>query len=523
VDAPGAAAGAAAGLSRCFGRADPLSAHAIARRPPSAALDAPPCPPPPPAPGTQAAFAASVVATISGALAERGRLCAHALVAAAWPGWVYAAAAHWAWSSEGWLSARREGGPLLGANGLIDLAGAGVAHVTAGAAALAGAYAVGPRQGRLSPGGAIQAVPSSGALPLALGALGRWVASYGIIAGAAPLLAAAGGGAAPVHVASRAAAAATIAAAAGGAAGAGLNCALAKRLDPRPMLDGVLAGLVAISAGAGAGAWGRRPWEPPVRMARATAGLTPGPPACRAHRGALFPPAAGASVVEPYAAAVIGALAAAAAMGASYLITWVGSIDDPLNAAATHLAPGTWGLFAAGLFAKPVGAGRLAFRRPALEQFAVCGADRCARARGRPSPALASAPAATPQRSPRRPHALTPTAAPIRTFWRCLATPTPRPRGRGCSTEAPAASSACRRSARPRSRCGAAAGGCFCSSRRRGCRRCAWAAPRSWQVGTARGAPCCSCWSLPAWSACHSFRSTPPDPFTPATPRVLCF
>jgi hypothetical protein len=66
-------------------------------------------------------------------------------------------------------------------------------------------------------------------------------------------------------------------------------------------------------------------------------------------------PPTGASVVEPYAAVVIGAVAAAVNMGSSYFFTWVLSIDDPLHAAAIHLAPGAWGLFAAGLFAEPVG------------------------------------------------------------------------------------------------------------------------------------------------------------------------
>lgn len=64
--------------------------------------------------------------------------------------------------------------------------------------------------------------------------------------------------------------------------------------------------------------------------------------------------ASGASVVEPYAAFVIGALAGPIYLGAAWLVHAL-RIDDPLNAAAVHLLPGCWGLVAAGFFATPVG------------------------------------------------------------------------------------------------------------------------------------------------------------------------
>jgi hypothetical protein len=56
----------------------------------------------------------------------------------------------------GWLSARRDaGGPLLGGNGLIDEGGSGVLHITAGCAALMGAYFIGPRTGRFHTDGSV--------------------------------------------------------------------------------------------------------------------------------------------------------------------------------------------------------------------------------------------------------------------------------------------------------------------------------------------------------------------------------
>jgi Amt family ammonium transporter len=123
----------------------------------------------------QATFAATAVAIISGAVAERARLVAHALLSLIFGGWVYPVVVHWVWSAEGWLSARREaGGPILGGNGLIDLGGSGVVHVTAGAAALAGAYAIGARQGRFYADGGSQPMPAGSMVLVAAGVLMRW-------------------------------------------------------------------------------------------------------------------------------------------------------------------------------------------------------------------------------------------------------------------------------------------------------------------------------------------------------------
>lgn len=115
------------------------------------------------------------MATACSGLAERARLVAHAAVALFIGAWVYAVPAHWVWSSEGWLSARRDtGGPLLGGNGVIDLAGSGVVHAAAGAAALAAAAAVGPRQGRFAGGRGAQPMPAGSMVLVAAGTLMRW-------------------------------------------------------------------------------------------------------------------------------------------------------------------------------------------------------------------------------------------------------------------------------------------------------------------------------------------------------------
>lgn len=114
------------------------------------------------------------MAIASGALAERARLLGLAALTLVLGGWVYPVVVHWVWSSEGWLSARREaGGPLLGSNGLIDLGGSGALHVTAGAAALAGAYAIGARQGRFAASGE-QPMPAGSMVLVAAGVVMRW-------------------------------------------------------------------------------------------------------------------------------------------------------------------------------------------------------------------------------------------------------------------------------------------------------------------------------------------------------------
>lgn len=86
----------------------------------------------------------------------------------------------------GWLSARHSyGGPVLGANGFIDCAGSAVVHITAGAAGLAGAWLIGPRQCVLSYSSGNAAGSGSGGsgsslLLSALGGMFIWLSWYGL-------------------------------------------------------------------------------------------------------------------------------------------------------------------------------------------------------------------------------------------------------------------------------------------------------------------------------------------------------
>jgi len=84
----------------------------------------------------QLMFAAITPALITGAFAERMKFNAVLLFSGLWAVLIYCPLAHWIW-----------GGGWLGKMGALDFAGGAVVHISSGAAALACAYAVGPRKG----------------------------------------------------------------------------------------------------------------------------------------------------------------------------------------------------------------------------------------------------------------------------------------------------------------------------------------------------------------------------------------
>jgi len=88
----------------------------------------------------QGKFAIITPALISGAIAERVYLRGYSVFIALWFLLVYCPLCHWIWASDGWLF-------NYGANGVIDLAGGLVIHVSAGISALVAAIYLGPRQG----------------------------------------------------------------------------------------------------------------------------------------------------------------------------------------------------------------------------------------------------------------------------------------------------------------------------------------------------------------------------------------
>jgi Amt family ammonium transporter len=255
----------------------------------------------------QWAFAAAASTIVSGAVAERCKFGAYLAYTAALTGVIYPVVVNWGWSAHGWLSpwvlaadGETAVEPYLGANGMIDFAGSGIVHMTGGVAALVGAIFLGPRTGRFSPSGECIDMPGHSSVLVALGTFILWFGWYGFN---------------PVstlafeymETAARVAVTTTLGAAAGGVTALSIHYGFTKSLDVGPMCNGILAGLVSITGNC--------------------------------------------VVIEPWAAALIGAIGAAIYYGFSALLRKL-KIDDPLDASSVHGACGAWGVIAAGLFAK---------------------------------------------------------------------------------------------------------------------------------------------------------------------------
>ena len=125
----------------------------------------------------QWAFASTAATIVSGAVAERIRLQAYCIFAAAMCLTIYPMVVHWVWGGDGFLSSGRAQ-PLLGC-GVLDFAGAGVVHVLGGTCALVAICFLGPRDGtrfvrkpesrsvvRIAPAGQSDAFKTLGTLAL---------------------------------------------------------------------------------------------------------------------------------------------------------------------------------------------------------------------------------------------------------------------------------------------------------------------------------------------------------------------
>ena len=201
----------------------------------------------------------------------------------------------WTWGG-GWLN--QLGNNLRLGFGYVDFAGSGVVHAVGGAAALAGALVLGPRIGKYAKDGTPRALPGHN-IPMAM--LGTFILLFGWFGfNAASTFAA-------TDVRFAVAALNTGLAAAFGATASMLY--VIRKLgkpDPSMMANGMLAGLVAITA-----------------------------------------PCA---FIDPWAAAVIGSIAGVVVVEAVLRIERRG-LDDPVGAVAVHGVNGLWGVLAVGIFA----------------------------------------------------------------------------------------------------------------------------------------------------------------------------
>jgi Amt family ammonium transporter len=235
----------------------------------------------------QLVFAGTAATIVSGAVAERIKFGSFILFSFVLVGLIYPIGGHWAWGG-GWLAGM----------GFLDFAGSTVVHSIGGWAALAGVIALGPRIGKYLPDGTIKPIPGHNMTSATLGALILWLGWFGFNPGST--------------MAADPAAIASIALNTNMAAAAGcLSATLAAWLllgkpDLSMILNGTLAGLVAITA------------------------------PC--------------SVVGVGSSVIIGLIAGVLVVYAVLLFDKV-KLDDPVGALSVHLVNGVFGTLCVGLFA----------------------------------------------------------------------------------------------------------------------------------------------------------------------------
>lgn len=251
----------------------------------------------------QAAFLAITIAAALSAGLERGRLTALAIGAFLIGALIYPLFANWVWGG-GWLAELgREYG--LG-HGVIDLAGSGVVHQTAGTLALVIAVVLGPRYGRFGRENTSRLIPGHNVPFFVLGTVILFVSwtAANAFASASPLAAS------PLDLAGSAAVNALLAGAAGLLISLFLSAARRQAPEPAVLCRGLLGGVVAVSASS--------------------------------------------ALIDPWAAFAVGMVAGWLVQAAVRRLERR-RIDDPTGAAAVHGAAGAWGMIATGLFANGTG------------------------------------------------------------------------------------------------------------------------------------------------------------------------
>ncbi|MAW08813.1 MAG: ammonium transporter [Flavobacteriaceae bacterium TMED200] len=234
----------------------------------------------------QGMFAATAATIVSGAVAERIKLNAFMIFTIFYVGLVYPIIGSWKW-----------GGGFLDALGFYDFAGSTLVHSVGGWGALVVVYFLGARIGKFGEDGKPRAIPGHN-LPLsAAGVLILWLGWFGFNGGSVL--------SADPELTSLTLVTTCIAAAGGGVSAAIFSNILYKTYDLTMFMNGVLGGLVGITAGAD-------------QMSPTDATLI----------GVI------AGIILPLGVSLIDKL----------------KLDDPVGAIAVHLICGIWGTLAVGIF-----------------------------------------------------------------------------------------------------------------------------------------------------------------------------
>ena len=187
----------------------------------------------------QVVFVATAMSIVSGAVAERMKLWSFLVFAVVMTGFIYPLEGSWTWGG-----ADVFGMFNLGDLGFSDFAGSGIVHMAGAAAALAGVLLLGARKGKYGKNGEIYAIPGAN-LPLAtLGTFILWMGWFGFNGGSVLKL----GDAANAHSVAMVFLNTNTAAAGGAIAALITGRILFGKADLTMLLNGALAGLVAITA-----------------------------------------------------------------------------------------------------------------------------------------------------------------------------------------------------------------------------------------------------------------------------------
>ena len=236
----------------------------------------------------QAMFAATAATIVSGAVAERIKLSSFLIFSTIYVAIIYPIAGSWKWGG-GWLDAIN----------FYDFAGSTLVHSVGGWAALIGALLLGPRIGKYGKEGTIKPIMGHN-MPLAtIGVFLLWFGWYGFNGGS--VLSADPGLVSLVVVTT------TLSAAAGVLGAMLASWIISKKPDLSMILNGSLAGLVSITAGA--------------------------------------------DVISPMNSIIVGFVGGVLVVLAVIQFDKL-KIDDPVGAISVHLVCGIWGTLAVGIFSK---------------------------------------------------------------------------------------------------------------------------------------------------------------------------
>jgi Amt family ammonium transporter len=256
----------------------------------------------------QGMFAATAATIVSGAVAERIKIGPFMIFTVLYVGIIYPLAGSWKWGG-GFLQMRE--------TPFYDFAGSTLVHSVGGWAALVAVYLLGSRIGKFKDGKP-QAIPGHN-IPLATaGVLILWLGWFGFNGGSVL--------SADPALTSLTLVTTCLAAAAGGVVAALTSTIMYKNLDLTMFLNGILGGLVGITAGA--------------------------------------------DQMGPTDAILIGAIAGVIIVFAVAFIDKL-KLDDPVGAIAVHLACGIWGTLAVGIFGALAGVDQLVSQLVGILSYAA--------------------------------------------------------------------------------------------------------------------------------------------------------